>query len=307
MKSEHIIQQTEADVLLILDCCDSGTLSHRDRGRSQGRTFELLAACEHDKVTRFPGMYSFTSALIWALEQLAEQSPFSTAKLKVKISEAPNFPDDQNPLLHSLGPVQGEHIVIKVLGVDRKSQELTTGLYREELKLEGDYVDIRFHYNVPFDRDHLVKFAVWMKSALKNESLDLRRIAFLRKGNTLGNFRQVAATWLSRVRTKASQNPQAFSVDTRLDVPQSILQKSSPSNSRTPTIYEESEMQSTLVDADQHETDSVSDRDKLIEIEDINSVPEENLVIRSRVNLSFFGRMLKWCKLSYNRLQRPML
>ena len=49
-----------------------------------------------------PGEDSFTSALIFALEELVDEQPegrFTTVELLNKIQEAPNFPDDQTPVL----------------------------------------------------------------------------------------------------------------------------------------------------------------------------------------------------------------
>lgn len=134
--SENNIQHTDADVLLILDCCDSGTLTHRG---SRGRKFELLAACGHGKTTRFPGKDSFTSALIWALEELAKEnpsSPFSTCKLQLKITrDAPHFSEieDQKPFLYPLEPQSNrlpsnDHIWIEILGQNTDSQEEALGI-----------------------------------------------------------------------------------------------------------------------------------------------------------------------------------
>lgn len=49
-----------------------------------------------------PGQDSFTSALIWALESLVkekEDGRFTTVELRNKIMDAPDFPEDQDPVL----------------------------------------------------------------------------------------------------------------------------------------------------------------------------------------------------------------
>src|SRR5436305_613963 len=67
--AEKCIESTEADILVIFDCCQAGTLRHDFRSRP-GRCFEFLVACAANETTRIPGPGSFTSALIWALKEL---------------------------------------------------------------------------------------------------------------------------------------------------------------------------------------------------------------------------------------------
>ena len=62
------------------------------------RKFEYLAATNLN-LTRRPGPDSFTSALIWALENLADEGRFTTADLSKKIMEYPSLPEDQKPIL----------------------------------------------------------------------------------------------------------------------------------------------------------------------------------------------------------------
>ena len=196
--SERSIEDTDADVLLILDCCDSGTLTHH--GRSRGRRFELLAACEHGKTTRFPGTYSFTRALTWALEQLADESPFSTCKLRHKIAEeAPDFSglQDQSPVLSPRFPAStrstpDEHIMIEILGQSADSTFDNLKMSREDKKQIGDHVDFRFHFSGTFDKEQLERTAKELKDLIRADGLSLRRIGLLKKGNAV---QQALATW----------------------------------------------------------------------------------------------------------------
>ena len=96
--TENNLHEIQSDVLQIFDCCYAGTLA--TRGISQ-QSFEYLAATAADDTTASPGKTSFTSALIWALKELAKDSSarFTTVHLLGKIQEAPNFPDDQKPIL----------------------------------------------------------------------------------------------------------------------------------------------------------------------------------------------------------------
>ena len=65
------------------------------------RLFEFLGATKELATTPVPGPYSFTSALIYALEILVkEKGSFTTVELLNKIkSHAPDFPKDQTPVL----------------------------------------------------------------------------------------------------------------------------------------------------------------------------------------------------------------
>ena len=64
------------------------------------RKFEFLAATKEGKTTRRSGPESFTSALTWSLEKLAEENDrFTTVDLRRYIERAPGFPPDQEPQL----------------------------------------------------------------------------------------------------------------------------------------------------------------------------------------------------------------
>ena len=65
------------------------------------RKFETLAATKAMETTPAPGRDSFTSALVWALEALAEsQDCFTTSELlKVTVDKAPHLPENQTPVL----------------------------------------------------------------------------------------------------------------------------------------------------------------------------------------------------------------
>ena len=71
------------------------------------RLFEFLAAAKATRTTAVPGKESFTSALIYALEQLVAgktEGRFTTVELLNTIKErAPHFPKEQDPLLVERG------------------------------------------------------------------------------------------------------------------------------------------------------------------------------------------------------------
>lgn len=205
--SERNIRKTKSDMLLILDCCDSGTLGYQERSR--GRNFEVPAACEHNKTTMFPGDLSFTSALIWALENLANELHFSTCALRQKIKmEAPLFSEkrkDQNPQLYPRYPVSNrytteEHIMIEILGRERSEEAL--GISREDEIQLGDHADIRLYFTTSFDKFQLQAVAKEMKNIIRQSDLPLRRIGFLNKGNVVN---QAVQAW--RNHKKSSRAP----------------------------------------------------------------------------------------------------
>ncbi|KAI4270249.1 MAG: hypothetical protein L6R38_007192 [Xanthoria sp. 2 TBL-2021] len=100
--AEAALQQTQAHILEIFDCCYAGDLGRGSGGRGFGaRCFEFLGATSSGATTKAPGPGSFSSGLIWALGVLARESDkFTTTTLVNKIREAPNFPKKQVPILY---------------------------------------------------------------------------------------------------------------------------------------------------------------------------------------------------------------
>lgn len=99
---ERTLAETLSDVLVIFDCCNAGLLckSALASRANDTRTFQYLGACESEQQTRRAGKHSFTSAVIWALEGLAEEASFPITKLVQKIEAHKDFPHDkQRPVL----------------------------------------------------------------------------------------------------------------------------------------------------------------------------------------------------------------
>lgn len=99
-QAEQLIHTAEeADVLLIFDCCFAGKLCGMlDKRYFSQRIFEFLGATVANGYARLPGKDSFTSALIWALKELAdEKDGFTTSKLYSTILKAPHFPEEDQP------------------------------------------------------------------------------------------------------------------------------------------------------------------------------------------------------------------
>lgn len=115
--TEASLQETQADVFLIFDCCYAG-----DASRSSGfetRSFEFLAATSAGSTTRVPGPESFTSGLIWALLQFSKEGRrFTTSELTNKITKSPEFPERQVPTLCERNAARIERIILAPLFED---------------------------------------------------------------------------------------------------------------------------------------------------------------------------------------------
>ena len=91
---ERTLVATLSDVLVIFDCCRAGLLckSAQDGLENNDRIFQCLGACESDQRTRSSGDRSFTTAMIWALKELAKESSFPSDKAREKDRSARGVP-----------------------------------------------------------------------------------------------------------------------------------------------------------------------------------------------------------------------
>jgi hypothetical protein len=125
-----------ADIFLIMDCCHAGKLLNMRQKIFSDRIFEFLGAAGPDELTCLPGPESFTSALIWALEELAkEKEPFMTSELLAKIIVAPKFPrTNQLPCLTELGIHCPRRLILEPVTTEvvprapKKSEETTSSM-----------------------------------------------------------------------------------------------------------------------------------------------------------------------------------
>lgn len=111
-------EEVEGDVLTILDTCYSSNLVKSGKGDT--RKFELLSACPIDQTTARPGQYSFTRALIDALDWLLKEhsdSPFSTFRLNQRINIDKRRSDTPSHLWSRVQSVQNneQHILLAPL------------------------------------------------------------------------------------------------------------------------------------------------------------------------------------------------
>ncbi|KAK5747235.1 hypothetical protein LTR17_000370 [Elasticomyces elasticus] len=199
------IENTDADVLLIFDCCQAGQLSrHFDRDLQS--PYEFLGACSENSRTPRPGPTSFTTALTWALKQLAtKDGPFSTKELRNKLCEYEAFPKKQIPVLASLRP--GDNIVISRKGLKPGTtvQALTKSEQEDKLS-KSESVHVQFHFDHKVDRGHVRAMAdalrdimdrdeiktPWHAASFRGKSSDLLSLQDLARAT------RVAAAWKGR-------------------------------------------------------------------------------------------------------------
>ena len=74
--------ESQSDILLLLDCCAAGSSSASTFGSS---VREVIAACGFETWAPGVGRHSFTASLIKELQYLAIESPFSAAELHTMI------------------------------------------------------------------------------------------------------------------------------------------------------------------------------------------------------------------------------
>ena len=94
-ESEQQLDKTNADVLVIFDCCHAGVLTRNTRSAPFSRKiFEYIGSTPYNRKAIAPGPESFTSALITSLSALAIHSEgFTTSKLLQQIENTPPFRD----------------------------------------------------------------------------------------------------------------------------------------------------------------------------------------------------------------------
>jgi hypothetical protein len=112
-KAEELMHTAgRPDMFLIFDCCFAGGLAANFRkGKFSTRNFEFLGATTAQGLTRIPGPFSFTSALIWAFCKLSSKGEFTASQLHAAIMQAPDFPiKSQTPILTE----KGEHSLTRL-------------------------------------------------------------------------------------------------------------------------------------------------------------------------------------------------
>jgi hypothetical protein len=208
--AEAIIDDTDADVLVIFDCCDAGILG---RGRSQKhwpcRRSEFLGATSANSTTPIPGVNSFTSGLISALEDLSgEARGFTTSELRQKIIESPDFPENQIPGLYERrGFASLNYIVIAPVPVTDPTVDMDfASTSEDEPETVVDYLDLRILMDEPLDEDKVENISKLFKNLIKDRHLPARRVCLL---DTRQNqiLRAAAKKWMDQTLRRTQLSP----------------------------------------------------------------------------------------------------
>lgn len=172
--AEAPLQRTQADVFEILDCCYAGDLG-RTRGLST-RCFEFLAATSSGSTTCVPGPKSFTSGLIWALQELAKKRPrFTTSELANKIRERHEFPSDQVPVLFERNATSETRIVLSALPKHDNSME-TIVPEQPDAALRRELLDLKFVLQRIPTEEEVVLLAEAVNSLIRSQGLLIHRV-----------------------------------------------------------------------------------------------------------------------------------
>lgn len=245
--TERILFDAEhADILVIFDCCEAGSLC---KTRSPMR-FEYLAACTAGARTKAAGPKSFTRALIWALKELKnhERGWYSTSELRDKIYRAPNFPKDQNPMIGQRSVSSADYIVLapssRVLD-DGARQRREGAEVRKRPVIRREYLDLRFEFHESVTDKVFQETGRALRSLIKESHIKAARITFIEKrgGSRWGPILNVvrAAVRLRKRQSTGqySSHPGFTGIAVQLEPLASLLnsrQAASASNFRRATI-----------------------------------------------------------------------
>lgn len=152
--------------------------------RGPARCFQYLGACEKDARTQKPGKNSFTTAMTWALTELATWKYFSVRDLEMHIVRAPDFPKKkQKPVFFDSRWGRSDD---DIYFVPKRSQNIGLPTSTSTLRSEqGDYLDIRLHLDAESKRNKTAFGIAFgdLKKEMKRvkTKLGLRKVAFLGK------------------------------------------------------------------------------------------------------------------------------
>ena len=185
---EHQLERAHADLLVIFDCCHAGLLANDDpRGPPPTRIFEFLGATLHNKKALGPGESSFTSALVWALEQLVhEPDGFTTSQLRAKVRKAPNFersrqepvwsPRGRNPSLFRLKICPLDQY--PVLNSSPLDHRLSDTVLVPEAPEENNqiYLQLQLTFDNKPSKQHISALAEGLKNIVKYQDVPLKQV-----------------------------------------------------------------------------------------------------------------------------------
>lgn len=125
-----------------------------------------------------PGDESFTTALIWALEELLKsQRRFTVAQLSRKIREAPNFPKDQVPVQLDRCYRTIERMVLAPLAKTDENTEATSNDPKSTEDNQG-HLSLNFVLDKAPSTSIVVTLAKALHHAMRKHELPVKRIAW---------------------------------------------------------------------------------------------------------------------------------
>ena len=144
------------------------------------RSFEYLAAASAGSTTRSPGKNSFTSAMIWALEDLVKtRKRFTTSQLVIKIREAPGFPRGQYPTLDDCFGEAVDRIVLAPLVNDEDAKEQIEQPGNQEAQpAPREVLNLKFFFGERPKERHLERLAQALRTMNLNQELQIRRLTW---------------------------------------------------------------------------------------------------------------------------------
>jgi hypothetical protein len=179
-EAEQLIHSAQhADIFLILDCCHAGKLlSARQKTPWSDRIFEFLGASGPDQTTPLPGADSFSSALTWALKELATDGCFMSSELLEKVLSAPRFPKNgQLPCLSERGLHSVRRLILEPLPEPTKANCPPQARKREETTDSFEYsLNLQFLLpKIPSD-DEIKKMCDGLKELINSHHFIAKQI-----------------------------------------------------------------------------------------------------------------------------------
>jgi len=161
-----------------------------------------LGATSANSTTPIPGDSSFTSGLIWALENLSDEpGGFTTSDLRRKIVESPSFPKKQVPVLcERHGSASLKHIVISPMSVEPTVPDTEQGKSPEDQSQTiVDYLDLRVLMDRSLSEHEVRSMSAFFSDLIRKGLLPARRVALLDTRHTQ-IVRAAAHKWRNHAR-----------------------------------------------------------------------------------------------------------
>ena len=141
------------------------------RGRWAHRAFEFLGATSAEDTTPEPGPNSFTSGLIWALENLATEDGFTASELLREITRAPNFPPHQVPVQCDRDKPSLRKIVISPL-LKHGNRQKEKAAKKSSVPAERlEFLDLRVLLSHHPTEEDITSIAQTLRSLLRTKSM----------------------------------------------------------------------------------------------------------------------------------------